>query len=157
MGMKGENALQRMKYHPILKPTAVNNTTVDGAAISEPWRDGRRIVFGIRADIPGSSDLSCKVIGKKRSDGNWEAVLDKAGAEILFPGAKLEDATDGETVGLLGELDLSRFKAETYSDISLRFINGAATAVVASAWGLVTDLYSVPSGQADEFSAVELQ
>lgn len=154
MGMKGENFNQRVKRELVLKPTACNNTTVNGAWINEPWRKGRQITFLVSLDLPASSSMSVKVIGKRRDNGNTDILVDKAAAEVQFPAAKLVVDGDAETKGLMGTIDLEDIKAETYSDVSLRFINAAVAAAVVEAQAIISDLYDIPSNEVDDLAAV---
>lgn len=152
--MKGiRSAAQNVIQGLVKKPITLNSggtATTDGAAIEEPWRLGRVVEFQMVGDVPGSSGLTVKVIGKKRSDGNWEALKDKDGNDLAFTASKLADGAALETGSLYGSIPVSKLDAEKYSAITLRAANAEATNVVWAATYQIRDLYELPSSQVDD-------
>lgn len=157
MGMEGKKAFrQKHKIAAKLNALTLNSggtATADVLKVSLMPLLGRLVTFLLTAVVPAASGLSIKLIGRKLSDGNWEVVTDKAAADIAIAAGKLGDGQAIETDGIMATVDVEDFKAK-YSEIGLRAANSAATDVVPSGVALVSDLFSEPSNQVDEFDSV---
>ena len=124
----------------------INNATVNGADIVEPWQTGRQVVFLVNGGAwPATTDFRARVQGKRRSDGVWETVKGKDGAtDLEFTQAKLDDAGAGENGALLGTLYLNEVDSDVYSAVRLSLQNTVATAAVIGVTSFITDLQSHP-------------
>src|SRR5688572_2142078 len=90
--LKGNNVAHRQIPVKGLKPTTINNTTADTAWINEPWKQGRKLVAIANGDIPASSVMTIKVLGKKRSDGSTVVLKDSGGStDWQFTTTELND------------------------------------------------------------------
>lgn len=115
------------RTHTDTTPIAINGTGIAAALGFEPWRIADQLTF---LAIGGTVDASLTtaphvyVQGLKRSDGTtWETVKQKDGTtDLEFTAALLLDAAVGglENSRILGVIDLSDWKSETYMDIRLR-------------------------------------
>lgn len=150
--MKGNNVGQRAKAYMLVCNQTVNNTTFDGAAVSEPWLLGQWLVLLLSAVIPATTVLTVKVQGKKRSDGLWEDYLDRSGALVKFTQAKIDDGGQADGGVVLGSVNLQSTDSTKYSDLRARVINGAATAAVVTLLGIVTPLYTAPGTEVDDLA-----
>jgi hypothetical protein len=108
-----------------LAPSDVNNETVNGATILEPWTFGRSIAFQVILGTLADA-LVVTVEGLLRSDGTtWQTVQDFTGAADLgFALTNTDGSADG--TGVLGELDLGAIDSDTYKAIRLSVVNDAA-------------------------------
>src|SRR5262245_53287241 len=143
------------KVHLLFKGIAAQSvssiTSIDGDAITEPWKLGRRLTFlWIFGAFAGTASGLAIVQGKKRSDGNWENVVDKDGNALQIPAAKLDDAGALESNPAWASVDLSNIDSTTYSALRARFTNEVAVAMLIACAYILDDLYEIPSGQADE-------
>lgn len=152
--MKGNNFGQQVRAFVCISNAAVNNTTVDGSAINEPWKIGHQMALIASAAIPGASTLTIKLQGKKRSDGTWVDIVDKAAspATVKFTQAKIDDGGQVDGGVLLGTVPLDKLDSTTYSDLRVRAINGTASAVVLTVIALIVDLYSHPGSEVDDLA-----
>lgn len=156
MGMKGKKSFQQSHaIAAVCKPTTINNTTADVLKVSLAAPAGRKVSFLFTGDVPATSVITVKLLGKKISDGLYEVITDKAAAEIAVAAGKLQDGNAIETTGLMATVDLEDIKGVSkYSEIALRPGNGAATAFIFAGIALWADLHSEPSGQEDQFDGV---
>lgn len=128
-------------------PRAVNNTTVDGAAIIEPWRIGRTLTFLTVGSVPAGAVMSCEVQAQLRSDDSWEDI----DSSLAFTPSKLaNNGVADETGCLVGELALSAVNSDTYKAVRLRFQNTNASSAIFGVSYVIGDLRHHPSGQVDD-------
>lgn len=157
MSLRGNNFFHQVIVSPAIPPQSITAATVNGNALSEPWRTARQlaIVFAGGAFTALSSGR-LRLQGLLRSDGTtWEDIQSLLSVDLEFPPAKLDDAGAGENGALLGTVDLSDINGVTYK--SLRVTYEEETAAVAQLVSIVYvlfDLYSHPSGQTDELFAL---
>lgn len=133
----------------------VNNTTANGATISEPWKIGRQLVFILTGGAWGSgADGICKVQGRLRSDhSTWQDVQNVSASDLEFTQTKLDDGGAGEGASLCGTVDLERVDSTTYEALRITFINGASASQLVSVTSFIFDLYKHPGDVTDELHA----
>lgn len=96
--------------------------------------------------LGAASTAILKFQGKKRSDGNWEDLLNKSGTTLQFPAANLIDAGLGENNVLLGTIVLTEAQVEAYSEVRPIYTRGAEAVANLVAVVLVAfDLYREPN------------
>ncbi len=136
-------------------PQTINNATVNGTDIVEPFRTGRQLVFFFMGGSwPANTDFRLRVFGKRRDTGAYDALLGKDNVTALeFTQTKLDDAGAGENGALIGTLYANEVDLETYGAFRVTLQNVAATAAIAGVGHFVADLYSHPSATPDELFA----
>lgn len=138
-------------------PAVVSNTPVNGVTISEPWQKGRNLALLLLIAAMTTNDaLTVTVQGRKRSDGNWEAVKDKDGNNLTFTVSKTSDTGAGENGCLLGTVDLQRKYGTTYNAIRVSAVNAVAQNVVVAVAYEISHVFNAPTGQADDLLAKQV-
>lgn len=135
----------------LLRPQVVQNTTVNGDAVVEPWKIGRQMgVTIISAALASGVSFRTALQGRQRSDGTWVNLTEPDGAGNIgftqqVDGGELD--TEGEMVG---SLDLTRLDSTTYDAIRIAFTETGNVAADVASIGHITDLYTHPSGETDD-------
>lgn len=153
MSLRGNNFFHAVLAGVALVPQSVNNAAVNGVEIKEPWKKGRQISFLFLGGAFGASvTATCKVQGLKRSDGTtWEALKESDGStDLAFTASKLSDTAQAENGSILGTLDMSRIDGDTYKSIRVVYDNDVAQAALVAIGYIISDLYTHPSGTADD-------
>ena len=153
--MKGNSLVHATKSGLALAPQSVNNGTVNGPTISEPWKHGRQIVFTFLGGVWAATvDGIAKIQRLLRSDmSTWDDLPNAAGADLEFTQTLLDDTGDGESAIIRGTLDLTAIDATTYAAIRLVYIEGGSAAALVGALYEIFDLYTHPSGDTDDLWA----
>jgi len=154
--MKGNNFFLRVTHSSVatpfvaLKPQDVNDATVTGNTIVEPWKKGRQLSFLLGLGvIAAGAVLTFTVQGQKRSDDTWEALKEADGVtDLKFTAAEVADSDDGK--GVLGTLDLTRIDGTTYKAIRISCLNAAAFSALVCVMYVVFDLLRHPSDTEDD-------
>ena len=154
MSLVGNRFIQRTKSGLALAPQSVNNATVNGPTISMPWRDGRIISFQLLQGALASGVVgACTVQVQQKSDDAWVALKDNQAtpADLVFTASKLADDQDNTLIS--GEVDLRHVDGALYKAMRLSYTeSGAAAALVAGSY-TISDLYSRPSDDVDDFNS----
>jgi len=152
MGLRENRFYQHAKAGIALPTQSISNTTVNGSEIKEPWTLGRQLVLTlVGGAIAAGGTNACTVQGLKRSDGTtWEALLDKAGASLIFTASKLQDTAQLENGIVRGCIPLDRVKAGTYKSIRVSFaVTGAFATLVGASYEIV-DLFELDQAATDD-------
>jgi len=150
--VKGNNFFHAAIPVAGLLSQVVNNTTVVGAAIKEPWTKGRQLAVMVNCGaLPATTSLIIKLQQLARSDGTtWSDVQDYAGtSDLEFLQTLYDDGGDGESAVLLGTVPLSHIDSDTYEALRISVQNEAATAAPVGVTCVIFDLYEKPSGVTD--------
>jgi len=152
--MKGNNFHHANKSGLALAPQSVNNATVTGPAIEEPWRSGNQLSFILLGGAFASGvDGAMTVQGLRRDDGTtWEALKESDGTtDLAFTATLLDDAGGLEGGSVVGTLPFdSGGYEETYKSVRLSYTeSGSAAALIGAAY-VISDLRGKVSGQSDD-------
>jgi hypothetical protein len=156
MGLKGNNFHHANLLGIALPAQSVNNTTVNGSAIKEPWRTGRQITFiWVGGAFAASSTGRLRIQGLKRSDGTtWETLKEFNGStDLEFTPTDFDDTKAAENGVLIGTIDLGFVDGEKYKHLRVTLQAEDANAILGGVAYCISDLYQKPSGQADNLFA----
>lgn len=153
--MIGHNFHHCVKTGNAFSAQTLNNSTVAGNAIAEPWRNFRQLSFLLLGGaFAASAQLAITVQGQKRADDAWEALKDSGGSDLVFDPAKLGDGDDIENGALLGTVPLKDVDTDTYKAVRLSITeSGTANALIAVGY-ILSDPFAKVTGQADELVAL---
>ena len=154
-GMRGNNFHQvNVVGQSIAGQTITGVATVNGATITEPWRDAAQIAFLLNVGaISATFAGTVRFQGLKRSDGTtWENLKANNGTTDLTGGdAKLVDSGAGEDATLLATLYLQRVLSDTYSAVRISVAGTvAAQTIVIGVAHVLNGRIRNPSAQVDE-------
>ena len=137
---------------------AVNNTTVNGSAILEPWKEGHQIVFVMNIGaLPGATSMTYTIQGRLRSDGaTWQTLKDASANNLALAGAKFDAGGASENSTLLATLRCDAVDSGTYEAVRIIAANSAAAAAIVGISHIIWDVYSRPTSQTDEIFAVQI-
>lgn len=158
MALRGNNFVQAVKFGTAIPAQSITAATVNGNAISEPWRDGRQLSFVfVGGAFVALSSGRLKVQGLRRDDGTtWEDIQTPAGVDLEFEPTKLDDAGAGENGTLIGTIDMADVDGVTYKSLRAQYIEEtAAVAQIVAVAYIISDLYERPSGMTDELFALQ--
>lgn len=130
-------------YHSI-SPQTINNTTVNGTAIEEPWTKGRRMaIIAVVGSLANA--LTVGVEGRLRSDGStWQNIKAHNGSDDL----EWDVAGTADNTVELAELDLGALDSSTYEAIRITATNGSASNNLVAIAIVISGLIVSPSGTA---------
>lgn len=139
----------------IAVPTqSVQNATVNGSTIEDPWFKGRELAFLIVGGTFGAAVAGqARVQVQKRSDSSWVNLTDASAATVQFPTSLFADGAGGENKALFGSIDLSRIDSDTYKAMRLVFQETGNAAMVIGAAYMIFDQRATPAGQTDHLAA----
>jgi len=153
MGLRENRFYQHSKPGIALATQSISNTTVNGAAILEPWSIGRQLVITlVGGAIAAGGTNACTVQGLKRSDGTtWEALKQKDGTtDLIFTASKLQDTAQLENGVVRGCIPLDRVKGSVYKSIRISFaVTGAFATLVGASYEIV-DLHEMDEVATDD-------
>jgi len=153
MGLRENRFYQHSKAGIALAAQSISNTTVNGAAIVEPWAIGRQLVLTlVGGAIAAGGTNVCTIQGLKRSDGTtWEALKQKDGTtDLTFTSTKINDTQQLENGIVRGCIPLDRVKAGTYKSIRVSFaVTGAFATLVGASYEIV-DLFELDQAATDD-------
>lgn len=150
------NAYPNMELVACIPAQSITNTTVNGAALVEPWRKAAVLgVIIIGGALAATVDGAIKLQGRKRSDASWVNLTGLDGSTLLeVTPTKLDDGGALENGVIWGEVQLDRIPSATYDAVRVTFQEaGNAAALVGIAYQL-WNFYRLPSGQTAEFHAI---
>lgn len=155
MSVVGNQLHQRTHHGVAFKNQTVNNTSVNGAAIVEPWRLGHSIRFLVNAsDFAATTDVTIKLEARSRATGSWGALNIKGtSTQLAFTATLFDDGGGGESVVTSGEVDFADIDTESYSAIRVVVANAVATAALIAISYEINDLYRRPSSATDDLWA----
>lgn len=154
--MKGSNFHHQVILGQALKPQTLNGATVNGGAITEPWRKAKQIAFIVNGgDFATNFDLRLKIQGLRRSDGTtWETLKEADGVtDLEFTATKYDNGGAGEAAAILGTMPLNDTDGKTYKALRIQSVEaGSANGIVGISY-LLFELRKKPSGQVDDLFA----
>lgn len=148
--MKGNNFHERHVVGSHIVAQSVADTTVNGSAITKPWRDADQLTFIVNLGAQASSPvLTLTLQAQKISDDSWVTWADADGN-----GAAWADAALTASTTLIGTVPLAHIQSDTYKALRLAFVNATngSTALISVTY-VLSELHRVPSAQADGFFA----
>lgn len=150
------NAYPNMQLIAGIPVQSITNTTVNGAAVVEPWKKASVLgVIIMGGALAATVDGAIKLQGRKRSDASWVNLVGLDGTTLLeVTPTKLDDAGALENGVIWGEVQLDRIDSTTYDAVRATFQEaGNAAALVGIAYQL-WNFFRLPSGQSAEFHAI---
>ena len=157
MSLKGNQIYEKVLFARCLDSQSIGQTTVNGTAITAPWRKGRQISFIVNGGAFASgADGAIVIQVQKKSDSSWVNMTDKDGNTLQFPVALLDDAGGAESAIRIGTVDLSRVDGDTYKAMRVAFTNAGAGAMLIGIAAMISDLYAHPSAQTDDLYALTI-
>lgn len=155
--MRGNNFFYKVIAGQSIAPQIINNTTVNGATILEPWGTARQLTFIYNGGAYVAGALgTLKVQVQARVGGAWSDLVDTSAAVVKFDDADLVDGGSGENGVLIGTLRLGDIDAETYKAVRCVYVNAAAFDAGVAVSHILSDRYDHPSAQADELKDFDI-
>lgn len=142
MSQRGNNFHHMVKVGHSIDAEALTATTHNGAAISEPWRDGGQTTFIFNiGEKTGTVTANFSV--RLRGTSTWKLLKDSGGTTITLTNTQLaEDST------VIATIHNHRIDSEVYDALRVNLI--VATQPVDGAVShVISDPHRRPTGQAD--------
>lgn len=156
--MSWTNLTEQLKPGRVLAPTAVGTSVVNGDAIVEPWKTGRRLLILLTATALGASDSITFTLQRRRvGTSTWDVVKQYDNSTTLAvvdaDAGKLD--TNGE---MMLEVNLERLRTEksegeTYDYDAIRLsavnANNSSPPTVAGVY-VIGEAYKRPVAEDDD-------
>lgn len=139
-------------------PQTLNNSSVNGATLTNPGMEGREAVIIVNCgNIPASGQLEVKIQVRDKSTSTFEDALQHDGTSVLkFPDTLFADGGDGDNAVIFGTLDVDRLLHDWDTATDQTFdawrvvVTGSGTQnVLVGVTVLYTDLYEMQEDVVD--------